>query len=196
MSASTDGRLEHLQKEVVAAKHRYHRPILVILAVSAVMLLVAWTGKTVEEGPNVIRTQKLVLEDSTGKVRATLGPGIENSAMLRVYDPKGEARVTLTVAEDGPYLILADSQGTARGALGVSREGPGLMMLDAEGAVRAVLDVTGAGPKLTLQDEDGGPRAVLGIGETTTADGRTTKHPESSLRLYTADGNMIWSAPN
>jgi hypothetical protein len=52
------------------------------------------------------------------------------------------------------------------------------------------------GPKLGVADAAGNTRAVLGATQTVTPDGRTIGHPESSLHLFDAKGNVIWSAPS
>lgn len=57
------------------------------------------------------------------------------------------------------------------------------------------LVVAEAGPALDLRDAEGNPRAQLGAGSAVTPDGTTTTYPESSLRLFGPDGNLIWSAP-
>ncbi len=65
------------------------------------------------------------------------------------------------------------------------------------GNVRALL-ATGpdVGPGLQLSDAAGNERAVVGC--TTTRSKRTDaeiKHPESTLSLFNAEGDLLWQAP-
>ena len=50
-------------------------------------------------------------------------------------------------------------------------------------------------PRLALCDEKDKLRAGLGAAQRKTRDGKNGKYAESSLRLFGADGKMVWCAP-
>lgn len=164
-------------------------------------------------------TAGLFLQDHRGQRRATLS-GTGSGASLSLHDSAGEQRINLHLSEAlgmGPSIELADLSGTIGATLDIEGPGPGLALfgengdegailgvgdrgatvglVDTAGTARASLSLTDIGGVLELRDESGGVRSQLGAGRTKTQDGRRTTFPESSLRLFNPDGNLIWSAP-
>ena len=133
-------------------------------------------------GAKEIRARKFVLEDDSGKVRASLltdkdGPMLslydENSEtrailaadkdgpMLSLYDEKGKPRVGLFADKNGPCLRLYDKDGKSRVGLTALKDGPALVLVDENGKFRVGLIVNKDGPSLMLLDENAKARAWL-----------------------------------
>lgn len=80
-----------------------------------------------------ITTQRLVVEDEKGQVRALLGT-VGDGAGMSLFDEKGELRASLLV-NGLPMLTLSDNEGNERAFLGVGVGGigPGMVFLDEKG---------------------------------------------------------------
>ena len=114
-----------------------------------------------------METQKLVLKDKRGKVRAVLGAFSDDEPYgLLVFDANQRIRAKLGLEEDGtPLLSLSDAGGaervTLRPELGLRVQGDGPSV---------TLGVThGNEPTLHLNDKDGWTRAALVLTHTNTA---------------------------
>jgi hypothetical protein len=199
-----ENRLERLEKELNAAKHRNRRLLTIfILAVGAFAL--AWTftktegtvlAQDAEKAGKVVRANGFVLEDDQCRVRGKLemspiGPG------LILYDENGKVRAGLsTFKKEGPSLILSDENGNIRIMMSAAiKDGPNLSLFDENGKYRAMMTVVKDGPKLFFIDDKGTPRAKLGAGQNSTPDGTTITYPESTLILYGPDSKVLWQAP-
>jgi hypothetical protein len=164
-------RLDHLERE----NRRFRRTAMALaLGVAAVVLM----GQAVAQGPT-LETQKLVLKDGHGKVRAVLGEFSDEEPFgVLVLDAQQRIRAKLGVQEDGsPVLALADERGVDRVTLDratglrVQGDGPSL-----------TLGVTyGNEPALHLNDRDGWTRAALIL---------TGTSPAPILRLLDTRGNV------
>jgi len=114
---NTEERLEKLERELYAEKRRA-RWLLAVVGLGVVGA-VAWTLATTtstaqaqgaNSGPKVIRANQFILEDGTGKPRATLA--VEKTGpRLSLADETGKVRAMLDVNKDGPRLILKDETG-------------------------------------------------------------------------------------
>jgi hypothetical protein len=125
-----------------------------------------------QSGEKVIRATKFVLEDENGKTRAILGM-VKDRPMLRLLDENYKAAVPLAAVKEGPVLLLYDEDENPRAGMSVHKDGSGVR----------------------LYDENDRTRALLGTGQAMTPDGKVISYPKSSLILFGADGNEIWSAP-
>ena len=138
-------------------------------AVTPVQAQVGGTAKTV-------RANNFVLEDETGKVRATLTV-LKDSPSLELYDKNGKFRVGLSDSglmlfdKNGKQgatldtflgLALFDENGKVCAGLDASL---GLMLSDKNGKTRAALGMSKDLPRLMLFDEDDKVRAKLDVGK-------------------------------
>jgi hypothetical protein len=126
-------RLETLERGLSAAKRRNR-----YLLIGLVVLGIAWAGTITtgcvqtQTGDKAIRTEKIEVVDSQGRVRASLGVA-DGGPALAMYDEKGKPRAGLVVTEKVPGLFLYDENGKLRASLGVADDGPGLLLRDLNG---------------------------------------------------------------
>lgn len=152
-------RIDRLERE----NRRFRRAAAVVaLGIAAAFLM----GQTAPRSP-AVETQKLVLKDKRGKVRAVLGAFSDDEPYgLLVFDANQRIRAKLGLEEDGtPLLSLSDAGGaervTLRPELGLRVQGDGPSV---------TLGVThGNEPTLHLNDKDGWTRAALVLTHTNTA---------------------------
>ena len=152
-------RLDRLERE----NRRLRRAATAIaLGVAAVFLM----GQTVPKSP-AVETQKLVLKDRGGKIRAILGEFSEDEPFgLLVFDAKQRIRTKLGLQEDGsPVLALTDDRGVDRVML---HPALGLRVLGDGPSVTLGVNY-GNEPALHLNDKDGWTRAALVLTSTNTA---------------------------
>lgn len=141
----------------------------------------------------------LKVMDASGKKRVDLGECEPQGATLQLGDRQGRPRITMAVLDDQPItacLSLFDEKGGLRSILGldVKDSSPQLMLGGPNGAMHAL--VGEPGPRLSLGDSKGMTRVELGAGTVKTPDGNRTVYQESTLRLFDAQGNAIWTSPN
>ena len=104
--------------------------------------------------PNVIRAESFQVVDERGFVRAEFGMFL-GTPELYMYDSAGKSRITISVLDDQPTIMLRDGSGlNSVLRLGVDSDGSGGMYLrDASGTIRAGLLVLSNGsPDLVLSD--------------------------------------------
>jgi hypothetical protein len=195
-----EDRLEKMERELGRVKRRNRwllGAILLVaggLAVPAVLETTAFRARAQVAGTaKEIRANKFVLEDENGKARGILTMGGEGPALI-LNDGSERARATLSIYKEGPGLALYDENSAGCVMLDVFNEGAKLRMFDQKGMPRLRLLAGKAGPALQLVDETGNLRFVAGREATQTPDGKIITYPESSLLLFGADGNVIWSA--
>ena len=168
------GRIDRLERQ----NRRFRRAATAIaLGVAAVFLM----GQTVPKSP-AVETQKLVLKDKRGKIRAVLGAFSDDEPFgLLVFDANQRIRAKLGLAEDGsPTLALTDDRGVDRVTL---HPAVGLRVLGDGPSV--TLGVThGNEPTLHLNDKDGWPRAALVLTNTNTAPILKFLDPRGNARAW------------
>jgi hypothetical protein len=123
--------------------------------------------------------------------KSDLGPDI------LLDDAKGTARVDLGLEHNAPFVILNDDKGVVREDMGFSEHGdPIFAMNDDKAAPRVGLEVAGGHPSVRVMDGAGFPSAVLGsMSLVTTSTGAQRLTSAASLVLFSAEGNLLWSAP-
>ena len=168
------GRIDRLERQ----NRRFRRAATAIaLGVAAVFLM----GQTVPKSP-AVETQKLVLKDKRGKIRAVLGAFSEDEPFgLLVFDANQRIRAKLGLEEDGsPILALTDDRGVDRVML---HPAVGLRILGDGPSV--TLGVThGNEPTLHLNDKDGWTRAALVLTNTNTAPILKFLDPRGNARAW------------
>ena len=168
------GRIDRLERQ----NRRFRRAATAIaLGVAAVFLM----GQTVPKSP-AVETQKLVLKDKRGKIRAVLGAFSEDEPFgLLVFDANQRIRAKLGLEEDGsPILALTDDGGVDRVTL---HPAVGLRILGDGPSV--TLGVThGNEPTLHLNDKDGWTRAALVLTNTNTAPILKFLDPRGNARAW------------
>jgi len=131
------------------------------------------------EAGHEVRALRFTLVDERGVVRATLGPGVDATIGMRLYDADGRPRAELALDASGTTnLKLHDAEGEVCASLAVAAHGsPGLYLRGASGHREGVrghteisVDQHGC-PVLSLHDKDGQPRVLLGLDDQT---GRAT----------------------
>ena len=168
------GRIDRLERQ----NRRFRRAATAIaLGVAAVFLM----GQTVPKSP-AVETQKLVLKDKRGKIRAVLGAFSDDEPFgLLVFDANQRIRAKLGLEEDGsPILALTDDRGVDRVTL---HPAVGLRILGDGPSV--TLGVThGNEPTLHLNDKDGWTRAALVLTNTNTAPILKFLDPRGNARAW------------
>ena len=195
-------RLEQVEKELFRMK-RFNRWLLMVLCVIiGLFVLIGGLGlKTVEGqiGEKIIRANKFVVEDQTGKVQAILGMS-EFGPMLSLYNEECQARFTLSIKTGEALMSLADRNGNIRFTLGkdltlYDRSGNTQIKLVTEES--AAIHLYGINKKtwmlLTAKGED----LVLGMWDKNNVNrvgiGLTASGP--NIVLCDARGNPFWSTP-
>jgi hypothetical protein len=107
-------------------------------------------------GGREIRTQRLVVEDASGRARAVLTHSDRFGALLSLLDSHGEISAMLSSGDEGPRLEIFDARRVVRASLGLDAESSRLLMAGPDGAVRARLEVTGGEASLDLEEAGGG----------------------------------------
>jgi hypothetical protein len=108
---------------------------------------------------------------------------------LHVKDAKGNAGVNL-LAKGNEALSLVDREGRS-----VLLVGDHLSFGDSQQSLRAVLYGGKDGPYLNLSDAQGF-NVQLGVSKTIVkTTGKQLTSSVATLRMFDADGNIIWSAP-
>jgi hypothetical protein len=168
------GRIDRLERQ----NRRFRRAATAIaLGVAAVFLM----GQTVPKSP-AVETQKLVLKDKRGKIRAVLGAFSEDEPFgLLVFDANQRIRAKLGLEADGsPILALTDDRGVDRVTV---HPAAGLRILGDGPSV--TLGVThGNEPTLHLNDKDGWTRAALVLTNTNTAPILKFLDPRGNARAW------------
>jgi hypothetical protein len=116
-------RLEDLER----AHRRLQRALGVIVIAAAGLLLMGQATDRVTAATLIARdveTQRLMIRDATGKIRALLDADTAGPVSLTLSDRNGRERASLGVGlAGGVGLVLRDQEGATRAALGVSPQG-------------------------------------------------------------------------
>ena len=100
-----------------------------------------------EKAAKVIETERFVLRDSQGRVRAELGEGTQHAVALKPFDEHQRCRVEVVVAADGTAGIqFWDEGGLPRVILALDPDKPYI-----------------AAPSLSLTGRDGQSGVVLSV---------------------------------
>ncbi|MDR3204743.1 MAG: hypothetical protein LBV23_08370 [Deltaproteobacteria bacterium] len=95
------------------------------------------------------------------------GPQVLTTSELRLNDGGGRTRMLLTLVRDKPRLFMLDSEGEYRLEMGLGESGePHVWLRDAEGAAKVQVALTGKGlPSFTLADQQGRVRAAVALSQ-------------------------------
>jgi len=158
---TTEERLAKVERELGRAKRR-SRWLLAALGLTAGAFALAWifagAAPTLQAqvgagAERVVRANRFVLEDESGKPRAMLYAG-KGEPGLTLFDENGKVRAMLSATADGSGLSLLDAAGKPCAGLVVNAGGSGLDLSYAAGKGRALLAVVKSGPGLRLYDEN------------------------------------------
>jgi hypothetical protein len=138
--------------------------------------------------PAVLESEKFILRDSSGNMRAELSMSAGGSGPALYLYHKGERPDNPPHAIDLEVLDQHSQVGPAITRIGL-RDGKGQML--------AKLEVSSGGQvALTLRDEQFKDRAVVGsVALQQTKTGSTEARPPSSLVLFDKEGRVIWKVP-
>ena len=198
-------RLDEQQRE----NRRWKRATVTVAAVvcAAVLMGQAAPRPTVK----TVEAERFILMGRSGKPRAVLTEASDGNVGLRFVDAAETVRLALELQPDGaPWVSVADAAGQRRFMLTVNKDGSpgfsllnaqerplvgmsaapdgtaGLGMTDAAGRARAFVGIRSGGFSLvSVHASDGAIRAALSV----LPDG------SPSVRIYAADGKVIWKAP-
>jgi len=132
---NTEERLERLERELTATRRRSRW----LLAFIALAVGLAWTltsnaPPVQAQGRNrkVVRAREFILENATGRQRASLRTNKYGFAELIMFDKKNVARVHLGMNESGAVaFVLSDGKMNTRLKLFTDEKlGPGLHLYD------------------------------------------------------------------
>lgn len=146
-------------------------------------------------------TKKLIVVDSDGKPKASLGLADNGLPTLILFGADGQMCAVLRVTADGTALDLLASQTDTRLQLAVVEEGSDISLFDASGTRRAALNVLPPRhpalqelgiPKLVMNHPNGTSSVVLtvagGRGGLNLAD---SANPDNAIRLQVDDSGPI-----
>jgi hypothetical protein len=118
-------RLEYLEREDCFLR-RVVLVLIVMLAIVAPLLAVATKQMT-----HVVEASEFVLRDRNGHVRAVWSAPSTGESAIRLLDPEGGSRVSLSVNADGsPTLAMTDREEKYAAGLAVTEDGPQLVATD------------------------------------------------------------------
>jgi hypothetical protein len=137
--------------------------------------------------PAVLESEKFILRDSSGNMRAQLTMSAGGGPALFLYH-KGERPENPPHAIDLQVFDQDPRVGSAMTRIGLR---------DGEGQMLAKLEVSSGGQvALTLRDEQFRDRAVVGsVALQQTRTGSTEMRPPSSLVLFDTEGRVMWKVP-
>jgi len=186
-----EARVQRLERQ-----SRWLKVILVCVCILAgVVCVVSQLGRLA--GRHEIRANRFVVTDANGRSRATFG-FTQSGLGLRLLDQNDNLLAKLAVVDGAPRVELLDKEGVRRVNLGLYvDDDPALILHDADGDMRLVMKASEAGPTLTLLDDNKQSRAILGAFMDTDryGDSDPVQRPESSLRMYDPDGELLWTCP-
>lgn len=158
---TTDERLEKLELELARSRRRF-RWLIVGAGLCFVSAAILYAGRTRSGDAGVnreFRATSFVLEDASGKPRASLGMD-EDGLELRLRYENGNIGAALCLHEEKVVLNLADHNEKPRAVLGLTKNMPILCLYDEKEEPRATVAVLGDGPHLVLRDEKGQPLPI------------------------------------
>jgi hypothetical protein len=209
---TVEERINRLESEILRARLRA-RFFTAVAAIGIVLAYLSSNSSAQAQAPRELRASAFILEDAQGRVRARLEAVKGTNPVLNLYDEQNVLRATFGIAdgrpsiflvganrtgaismavmENGPTMVVGSPGGSTM--LGPRSDGPGplMQMLDNNGIVRVAVGLGQDGAGLSFADARGQGRVALGATRTSSADGRTTLYPESSLLLFGPDGRIV-----
>lgn len=197
-------RMEKLERQNSALRRS---GIAVLVAVGAILLMGQAAPKHRGIQEKLISTEKLVLTDAAGRIRAFLVAD-EKGARLVFADSQENSKISMVLDQNKPILYLTGEGGkyaslsperisltdeeTGRSvALGIASSAPGISLGDSDG-VRASLTLLSSGAGLVLNDKGGEMRASLTLVPSGPGLTLYDKSGEKSAMLsYTKDGPSL-----
>jgi hypothetical protein len=146
-------RVDKLERE----NRRLKGGVGVVIALLTLGLVGTWFLTRREPAPAVpdeIQTRKLVVVDSNGKQRVSLGT-FEHGPGISLFDDNGRARLVMRWAEGAPGIFLLDDAGTKRAGLTLVDSGPILAFHDGADMTRAAILLNESESRLVLFKKDG-----------------------------------------
>jgi hypothetical protein len=184
-----EGRLEALAREL-----RWHRRAWIALILLGGGLALVGAGSKADKE---LRASRIVLTDSAGAERGTLGVEADGAAALRLRDASGSERLAVLVAASGPSIALFEPDRKLAAKLLVEGSVPRLALSDRTGSDRLWIAMRMGSPAVQFLGPDGVARSGLvtmnddtGIAVVSGASGATP-----GLALYDKDRKVVWSAP-
>jgi hypothetical protein len=157
----TEQQPQNLSERIDSLERRCRLLTRVAYTCLASLVVCLFGGAYVAESFEEVKTEKLEIVDSNGKVRVRLGKADEGYGIV-IYDSAGRYRATLTDAPLGAGMQLIKDGGTVN--MFAYQNASGLTVRDGKGKPRAVVAVTKDGSTLQLLDENGQPEFSAPIG--------------------------------
>ena len=151
-----DERVERLERELKRSRRRIRWLIIGagLCLISAAALYASRTHSETGAANKEIRATSFVLEDASGKPRASLGMD-EDGLELRLRYENGNIGAALCLHEEKVVLSLADDSGKPRAVLGLAKKMPLLCLYDEREEPRATIALLPDGPHFVMRDEKG-----------------------------------------
>ncbi|MBI5577469.1 MAG: hypothetical protein HY896_14045 [Deltaproteobacteria bacterium] len=114
----------------------------------------AWAARA--EQVKEIRTERVVLVDAKGGLKAVLGTGNDGRPVFAMVDGKGNVRISIAISSnDSPAIGMTDSKNRAVIGLAVTNnDDAALTLTDNQGKVQAALGIQKGSGKLKLNGKD------------------------------------------
>jgi hypothetical protein len=153
---TSEERLEKLELELSRSRRRFRWLIIGagLCLISAAVMYASRTHSETGGASKEIRATSFVLEDASGKPRASLGMD-EDGLELRLRYENGNIGAALCLHKEKVVLSLADNGGKPRAVLGLTKNVPLLCLYDEKEEPRATVALLPDGPHLVLRDEKG-----------------------------------------
>ena len=190
---TTEERLEKLEWELAAAKHRnrwllWGGAFVALLVLSCLTIaVIRRPAMSATPGDNrIIRANSFILEDENGKPRASLDV-VNDGPVLLMFDENVKTRVQMDVFKNEPRLSMTDEsdKNSAQIQMHVDKDGPALGIVDENGKVRAQMSTGKDGPALVMRDENEKARVMM----------RVVKNGKPRLLMTDENGKPVWTAP-
>jgi hypothetical protein len=175
---------------------RWHRRGLVILVtLSAGALLMGQAQKPA--APDEVRARRFLLTDAAGATVGSWGLEADGRALFQMTDPRAAQRLSLSLGDAGPGIVLVGPDGKRAVGLEMSDESPRLVLRDNRGIEKLWIALRMDSPAIQFFDDGHVARSGL----TTFNDGRGIAFVSESdgkahgLVLYGKNRGLVWSAP-
>ncbi|NIO09996.1 MAG: hypothetical protein GTO40_19125 [Deltaproteobacteria bacterium] len=172
--SSLNTRIDRLERQSRSMKRLAAMLFFVIIALGVTAIAVP------RKVSRVLESERFILRDSDGRMRAYLGFTRKGIPALKMFDVNGNAAFILGVISDGSPVMTFQKNGTPRALLSGTGKNPSFTLHDYKGNVRAMLD---------LESKSGEPSLRL-----FSENGRLLTLGRSDLVLYEGDGEIIWGA--
>jgi hypothetical protein len=166
-----------------------------VAAVALGVVALALMGQGPLKGSRVLDTDRLVIRDRIGRIRAILEVDTTDIAQFTLLDGSGKNTARLWVSNEGTTGLTLDERGGSRqGALALGEMTARVLRLGHVGRGFVSVDAGTFDPNVRVVGERS--EAVLGRTELTrTHTGGIEIRPAASLILFDKDGKVTWSAP-